>query len=152
MINLMKDIIYKETTLGESLDDIQRIGKLVLEHFYSNEKILERLKGKKYWIYFAKDGEKIVGFKIWYEEDKKGIYSWLGGVDPNYRMQGIATELMELQFKISMEKGYSKVMLKTHKGHPEMLQLLKKKGFKQVKIDQDHWGKGLDAIFFEYTL
>ena len=45
----------------------------------------------------AMDGKKVIGYKIGYAIDNNKFYSWLGGVDPNYRKHGIASMLMEKQ-------------------------------------------------------
>lgn len=46
----------------------------------------------------ALDGEKVVGCKVGYDHTLPNtFYSWLGGVDPVYRGQGIAGELMRQQ-------------------------------------------------------
>ena len=58
---------------------------------------------------------------------------------------------MNMQFEITKDKGYSKVKLKTHNGHPEMISLCNKMGFTETKREPNHWGN-TEAIFFEYDL
>ena len=57
-----------------------------------------------------------------------------------------------MQFDLAKSLGFSKVKLKTHEGHPEMINLCRKLGFRETGRDPNHWGRGLDAIFFEYSL
>ena len=45
----------------------------------------------------ARVGEQLVGFKLGYAHTPTRYYSWLGGVDPEYRRQGIAGGLMHRQ-------------------------------------------------------
>ena len=53
--------------------------------------IAERLAARpRFLILLASDETRVVGYKIGYEERGTEFYSWLGGVDPNYRGQGIA--------------------------------------------------------------
>lgn len=140
---------FQKIRIKESIEGILEIIKVSFEGFYSKERIFNKLKGKKYWIYVAKDNGKIVGFKIWYEENPEKIYSWLGAVHPDYRKRGIATKLMEIQLKSAKKLGYKIIEVKTHKGHPEMLNFLKKEGFIETKRDKNHWGDEREAIFFE---
>lgn len=57
----------------------------------------------------AADGARIVGFKAGYALKAGHYYSWLGGVDPDYRRQGIANELMFRQHSWLREQGYEVV-------------------------------------------
>jgi len=143
---------FEEANLKNDIESILNIGKHSFTKFYSKEKIIKKLEGKKYWVYVAKEGNKIIGFKIWYELNPNKIYSWLGAVHPDYRKRGIATKLMKIQFKIAKELGYDVIEIKTHIGHPEMLKMLEKEKFKEIKREPNHWGNGKEAIFFEKDL
>jgi RimJ/RimL family protein N-acetyltransferase len=61
---------------------------------------------------------------------------------------------MNMEIDFARQKGYSKVKLKTHEGHPEMIALCKKIGFVEVRREPHHWKDSIDreAIFFELTL
>lgn len=144
---------YLETTLEESLDGIFRVSGESFSQFFPRDKFLARLRGKKYWIYVAKEME-IVGFKIFYEDDDGQIYDWLDAVSPNYRNKGIATTLMKMEIDFARRSNYSKIKLKTHEGHPKMISLCGKFGFVEVKREAHHWKDTIDkeAIFFELTL
>lgn len=139
------------TELEENIDGIFRVAGASFEVFYTKDYTRKRLNDKKYWIYVAKEDEQIVGFKIFYE-DGDNIYDWLDGVHPDCRRKGIASKLMEKLFSFANERKYKKVTLKTHKGHPEMIEFLRVLGFHRTHIEKDYWGKGLDAIFYEYDL
>lgn len=54
----------------------------------------------------------MIGYKIGYEVHKYTFYSWLGGVDPNYRGYGIASILMEKQHQYLKQKSYQVVQTK----------------------------------------
>lgn len=145
---------YLQTTLEKDLQGILDVAHVSFHGFYDPDKLLKRVDNKKHWIYVAKDEEKIVGFKIWYEDDDGQIYSWLGAVHPDYRKNGIASHLIDIQFELSKRLGYSKITLKTHKGHPEIIALCNKKGFVETKREPHHWKDTInkEAIFFEYSL
>lgn len=58
--------------------------------FNTNDDLICKMKDKpKILFNIALDGRTVVGFKIGYELDKNKFYSWLGGVDTNYRDHGI---------------------------------------------------------------
>ena len=144
---------FLQTTLEESLEDIFKIGNKSFDGFYDKDRFLSKLSDKKYWIYLAKEKE-IVGFKIFYEDEDGQLYSWLGAVKPAYRRRGIASKLMNLMIGFAVSNGYSKIKLKTHEGHPEMIALCKKFGFVEVKREPNHWEGRInkEAIFFELSL
>ncbi len=141
-----------ETTLEENLDEILRIANLSFENFYPTEKLLEKAKGKKLETYVAEEDGENIGFVIFYGKDPETIYTWLAAVHPNHRRKGVAKKLILDKFPEFVERGYNKVTLKTHGGHPEIINLCKNSGFVEVGRDQDHWRIGLEAIFFEYNL
>lgn len=145
---------YLQTTLEKDLQGILDVAHVSFHGFYDPDKLLKRVDNKKHWIYVAKDEDKIVGFKIWYEDNNEQIYSWLGAVHPDYRKNGIASHLIDIQLELSKRLGYSKIKLKTHEGHPEMITLCHKKGFIEVGREPHHWKDTIDkeAIFFEYSL
>ena len=142
---------YVQANLDKNIEDFMQIQRKTFDKPYNKKQIQKKIKGKKHWLYFAKDKNKIIGFKLWYDNFGE-IYSWLGGVLKEYRRKGIASKLLEIQIRSAKNLNYNKINLKSHKGHPEMLLFCKSKGFKQVKIEKDHWGVGLDAIFFEMEI
>jgi len=145
------DMQYHNTTLEEGIEGIFEVGRESFSPFYSREKVLRRLKDKKYWIYVAKD-DKIVGFKIFYEDEDGQLYDWLDGVKHSYRRKGIASKLMDMEIDFAKQEGYSKIKLKTHEGHPEMISLCKKFGFDEVRREPHHWNDSREAIFFELII
>ena len=89
----------------------------------------------------ALDGEKVVGYKIGYPENNVTFYSWMGGVDPDYRGQGIARELMSRQHEFCREQGYLEVFTKTQNRWRTMLILNLSSGFDIIGCHPDQWGE-----------
>ena len=98
--------------------------------FGDSANLHKQLKSKtKLLINIAFDDTKVVGYKIGYEIDKDTFYSWLGGVDPQYRNDGVATKLMEKQHHYLKENRYKKIKTKTKNKWRSMLILNIKCGF-----------------------
>ncbi len=141
----------RQYKISECIDKISDIGNSSFNHFYTKEKILERLKEKQYWIFIIEEENFPIGFEISYKENSD-TYLWLMGVHPNHRRKGLGSKLIDIQTEVSREEGYSKIRIKTHDGHPEAIKLYLKNGFVKVGIDLDHWGIGKDAILFEKSI
>lgn len=82
---------------------------------------------------FTEDN-KLIGFKIGYRYNETIFYSWVGGVLPNYRQQGIARQLAKLQEQWAKQNGYTKIRTKSMNRFKPMLILNLKNGFNIVKV------------------
>lgn len=112
--------------------------------------LLEQLS-KRYalLIVVAVDGTKVTGYKIGYEQNQSQFHSWLGGVHPEYRKQGIASEMMRLQHNWCKEHGYTSIRTHTKNKWRDMLILNIRNGFDVVgTVTED----GLPKIILEKTL
>ena len=71
-----------------------------------------------------------VGFKIGYDRYKDGsFYSWMGGVIPNFRKNGVAHQLANYQESWAIDNSFSSIQMKTRKKHKSMIKFLLKRGF-----------------------
>ena len=95
---------------------------------YDEAKILEKINNKPYLNLIAFIDNLPAGFKLGYERDGY-FYSWLGGVLPKYRRNGVAKKLAEVQEKWALENGYETVTFKTRNRHKAMLIFALKNGF-----------------------
>lgn len=75
------------------------------------------------FVITAMIGTKVIGYKLGYPLDNQKFYSWLGGVDPNYRKRGVASRLMEIQHQHLKKNGYNVVQTKTMNKWRNMLVL-----------------------------
>lgn len=82
----------------------------------------------------------IVGFKLGYELSPQEFYSWLGGVLPDFRGLGIASELMKKQHEWCRREGYAKVQTKTQNRFREMLLLNIREGFDVIGVHDSSEG------------
>ena len=85
--------------------------------------------------------DRVVGFKIGYERKPGRFYSWLGGVIPEFRRRGIATELLIRQHRWAARQGYRLVRTKTTNDWKPMLQLNLSQGFDVVGTELDPEGQ-----------
>ena len=65
-------------------------------------------------LWQAKTSEQLVGFKAGYAQTRNRYYSWLGAVAPEYRRQGIASQLMASQHEWSIKNGYESIEDRKH--------------------------------------
>jgi len=119
------------------LDEALRVSRHIPEfdHPYNQAEYLKRLKGVKHLILTAQIEKNSVAFKVGYDRFQDGsFYSWMGGVDPNYRRKGLATALADYQENWAARQGYGSVRIKTYRRHNHMLQFALNRGFRIVRI------------------
>jgi ribosomal protein S18 acetylase RimI-like enzyme len=83
----------------------------------------------QFLILVALEHERVVGYKIGYQDRNNRFYSWFGGVNRDYRGRGIASELMVRQHEWYEKKGYKVVQTKTRNKWRSMLILNLRHGF-----------------------
>jgi len=71
----------------------------------------------------------IVGYKVGYAKSQRKYYSWLGGVDPEFRRRGIASELMQRQHEWIAARGYTVVETAADQNNTAMAQVNLRHGF-----------------------
>ena len=119
--------------------------------FETSDNLINKMVNKpEILIDIAVADSRIIGYKIGYELGPHTFYSWLGGVDPDYRNQGIAAELMKRQHRTLKELGYTVVQTKTMNKWRSMLILNIKHGFDVMDTYTDE--KGLHKIILEKKL
>lgn len=108
----------------------------------SPDSIEEELSARpKFLILVALNDDRVVGYKIGYQDRKTRFYSWLGGVYPEYRGKGIASELMVRQHAWCKSQGYSVVRTQTKNTWRSMLILNLRHGFDVVGTYTDEKGE-----------
>ena len=85
------------------------------------------------------DGEP-VGFKLGYRRGPALFYSWLGGVDPDFRRRGIADALGVLQHDALAARGYGFVETRTRAANAAMLIVNLRAGFRITGYETDAKG------------
>lgn len=114
--------------------------------------VTARLADRKSHIIIAQhSAEKALGFKVGYEISDTVFYSWLGGVVPRYRRQGIAQQLREAQELWAQTQGYTQIQVKSMNRFPAMLQLLIAADY-HISAYEDLGDTDRSKIVFQKTL
>ena len=104
--------------------------------------LVERMKEKPaLYINLALDNQQVIGYKMGYALNSGQYYSWLGGIDHEYRKQGIAFKLMEQQHKYLKGNGYTVVRTHTKNKWRAMLLLNIQSGFDVIGTFTDKTGE-----------
>lgn len=120
---------FKKVT-PEILNHIKSLEAEIFPTPHSLEKLESELSSKfNISIFMAFNESTPIGFKVGFERSKRIYYSWIGGVSPSFRKQGIAKKLMELQHEMAKERGYKIVCTQTDNSFKPMLILNLKHGF-----------------------
>lgn len=128
-------IIKKYTDITAVLDIVYELEKEVFPSPYSKEKLMREASVKNnFTIFVAFIEDKAVGYKAGYEMTARLYYSWIGGVSPNFRNQGIAQELMDKQHREVQKFGYSSIRTHTKNTFRQMLILNIKNGFDIIGV------------------
>ena len=82
----------------------------------------------------------LAGFKLGYRRGASLFYSWLGGVHPRARRQGIARELTLRQHELARRQGYEFIETRTRAQNVAMLILNLQAGFRVCGFEVDRGG------------
>lgn len=136
----MKIIVISNVTDAQPYE--KELEELYQEIFASKIKFLSSLFEKKHFhlVIAIKEG-KLIGFKAGYEQKSSRFYSWIGGVSPLHRGQGIAGELMKAQHTWCHHHGYTAIQTKTKNRWKQMLILNLKHGFNVIGTYTDETGE-----------
>jgi GNAT superfamily N-acetyltransferase len=106
------------------------------------------IKNLQAWLAYS--GDQVIGYKVGYELKPGKYYSWIGGVHPNFRNEGIAGVLMMQQHEWCKLNGYQTIQTKTKNKWKSMLILNLKNGFDVIGTYTD--SKGEPKIILEKNL
>lgn len=120
------------------MKSLQYVHERVFNESLAEGKLQDR---PRFLALLAVEDDNVVGFKLGYEVEAGIFYSWLGGVDPNYRRHGIAKQLMEAQHAQLKTLGYRAVRTYSRNERKEMLIVNLKSGFDIVDTFTDHKGR-----------
>lgn len=135
--------MYPHPTSLERLEEIVTLNTKIFTPLYewptfTFAEYKERLKDTAPYILIVENDENIIADSISFGRDGYW-YIWILGVSPEYRNQGIASKLLEMNETYAKEVGYEKVRIKIYEVSQEMLSLTKGRGYEVVeKIESEH--------------
>lgn len=113
----------------------------------SEAKLLDRLENIESLVLMAYSTDQAVGYKLGYAINEQEFYSWLGGVIPSARKQGVANKLRQAQERWAQKKGYQSISVKSMNQYPAMLQMLISNGY-QISGYENNGDLALNKICF----
>ncbi len=121
---------------------------VVLPDDWSN--FAEKLAGRRSLsAHVALDGEgKLIGLKLGYERNRGVFNSWMGGVAPEARGQGIAAALTAAQHAWAKEAGFRGLETATRQPNQAMAILNLKAGFVVAGLDATP-GEPTKIVFYK---
>lgn len=132
-------ITYQQYNLQDSPETLKTLVSLYEQIFsepFSQEQHNRLASKEQPIVLIAYKGDRPAGFKVAYalSEAPEILYSWLGGVLPDFRRQGIAEQLMKEQHRVAKEKGFTAIETKSYPNlFPAMMQLNYKYDFKLIR-------------------
>jgi GNAT superfamily N-acetyltransferase len=123
-------------SLELNLDLLKELELMIFEEHRVTEEKFDWVMQRHPLLLVAYDGKQPVGFKLGYAESESTFYSWLGGVHPEYRRQGIAQDLLTMQEDIMRKSGIKLISFRTYNRFPAMIELGKRNGYHLVKSEQ----------------
>lgn len=126
------------TVKHSNIEEIHFLYSLLPEFsaLHNRQDLINRLNNKETCALVAYREEKPVGFKLGYALSDTTFYSWLGGVLPDYRRDGIAQVLLHTQENWALNHGYQHIEVKTRNSFPAMLIMLIKNGYQLTALEQ----------------
>lgn len=139
--------LIEDKPSSELLEIILALYKTVFDD-YKLDFFKERIHQKEdFVIALCYSDLNLVGFKIGYKYNDSTFYSWVGGVLPSFRQNGIAKKLAQLQLKKVLEKGYTRLRTKSTNRFKPMMILNLKNGFDIIQVYTNDSGQ--TKIVFE---
>ncbi len=129
----MKSISIRKASLEEVLCVHRQIPEFIEE--VSEDFYRKRLTDKICLCLVAESEDGLLGFKVGHEtKNPEQFYSWMGGVLPKFRNQGVAEALADYQESWAISNGYKSIFFKTRNRFPSMICFGLKRGFKIVQV------------------
>ena len=123
--------------------EILELHQLIFDNPQATEDVLaDRFNSQKNGlILLAWQSQKLIGYKLGYERKAEHYYSWIGGVHPDWRQQGIAGQMMQMQHQWCLEQGYRTIRTHTKNKWREMIILNLRHGYDIIGTLTDELGE-----------
>ncbi|HZT83492.1 MAG TPA: GNAT family N-acetyltransferase [Gemmataceae bacterium] len=116
------------------------------------ESVLRRYRGRYNVLQMvARVGDRPVGFFLGFELKPTVFFGWFYGVLPEFRRQGIASQLMDAVHEWARQNEYESIRFECHNQHRPMLHLAIDLGYDIVGMRWDA-DRGENLVIFEKVL
>ena len=136
-------------------DDLPTIVALYNQIFRPNRDVdsfRRRFRGRyNVLMLMARLGDEPVGFFIGFELKPTVFFAWFYGVKPEYRRQGVASQLMEAVHSWAKQNDYESIRFECHNQHRPMLHLAIALEYDIVGMRWDP-DRGDNLVIFEKVL
>ena len=113
---------YEGMPDDEVLEGVAQVSVEVFGPGWTVESLREALRGRpRIYTQLALDGDRVVGFKLGYEQRPYYFESWIGGVTASARRRGIADELQRQQHAWCVAQGFRIVTTITSNDNAPMI-------------------------------
>lgn len=138
----------------EDIPHIMKLGKDVFckENWYKKS-VLEsvfRKNPKTCWV--LEIGRKIEGVRFVFDDSGGRAWGWLIILDPKFRRMGLGSKLFFYTAKKLKKMGFRKVYADCSVKNHVSVNWHFKVGYRIAGVFRDWYGKGADAVIFDYDL
>ncbi len=136
----------------EELPEVAQLYNQIFRPARDIESFRRRFRGRYNILQLvARLGNLPVGFFLGFELKPTVFFAWFYGVVPEYRRQGIASQLMDAVHSWAQQNEYESVRFECHNQHRPMLHLAIELGYDIVGIRWDA-DRGDNLLIFEKVL
>jgi GNAT superfamily N-acetyltransferase len=122
----------------DELHDIVRLFNQIYRPPRDIEAFRRRYRGRYNVLQMiARVGSQAVGFFVGFELKPTAYYAWFYGVMPDWRRQGIASQIMEAVHSWARQNEYESIRFECHNQHRPMLHLAIAQGYDIIGIRWD---------------
>jgi GNAT superfamily N-acetyltransferase len=136
----------------EDLPDIVRLYNQIFRPARDLESFRRRYLGRYNVLQMlARLNDRPVGFFLGFELKPTVFFAWFYGVLPEFRRQGIASQLMDAVHSWARQEDYEAIRFECHNQHRPMLHLAIAKEYDIVGMRWDG-DRGANLVLFEKSL
>ncbi|NVJ46000.1 MAG: GNAT family N-acetyltransferase [Cytophagia bacterium] len=123
----------RQGSFSEALEVLRGLPEF--DPLLSTDHYVERMANRPQLVVIAIIDGELAGCKVAYDRFEDGtLYSWLGGVIPKFRMNGLAKKMADFQEAWALDNGFDAIRFKTLNRHKAMLTFAINNGFQLYNV------------------
>lgn len=123
----------RQGSFSEALEVLRGLPEF--DPLLSTDHYVERMANRPQLVVIAIIDGELAGCKVAYDRFEDGtLYSWLGGVIPKFRMNGLAKKMADFQEAWALDNGFDAIRFKTLNRHKAMLTFAINNGFQVYNV------------------